>query len=184
LSPFLPAPANPAQQLLWAKAEVVLEAQRKWLHGFNKTLPIGHSVVAFPLIPTGVWWRENGDFLMHGFDFFPASLANTALAATDPVSARVLDLPLAPRVQNRLLEDSTHQRLCQLRMRFSTEHENMGIALARGDFTGVGSSAGRKARYARELIDIATSIGLATFGKQAWLIHERHFNSILGMRKV
>lgn len=184
LAPKPPAPANTAQQALWAKAEIVLEAQRKWLHGFNKTLPTGHSVVAFPLIPTGVWWREQGDFLMHGFGLFPASLANTALAATDPVSARVLDLPLAPRVQNRLLEDSTHQRMCVLRQRFATEHENMGIAFARGDFTGLGGSAGRKARYGRELVDIATSIGFATFGKQAWLTHERHFFSILGTRKI
>ncbi len=183
-APVPPAPVSTAQQALWAKAEIVLEAQRKWLNGFNKSLPSGHSVVAFPLIPTGVWWREQGDFLMHGFNFFPASLGNTALAATDPVSARVLDLPLAPRVQNRLLEESTHQRLCQLRYRFATEHENMGLALARGDFTAVGSSANRKARYGRELVDIATSIGLATFGKQAWQTHERHFNGILGMRKI
>lgn len=179
-----PAPANAAQQTLWAKAELVLEAQRKWLAGLNKSLPAGYSVITFPLIPTGVWWREQGDFLMHGFDLYPASLANTVLAATDPVSARVLNLPLAPRVQNRLLEESTHQRLGQLRLRFATEHENMGLAFARGDFTGLGSSAGRKARFGRELVAIATSIGAATFGQQAWSTHERYFFSILGPRKI
>jgi hypothetical protein len=184
LVPVPPAPSNSAQQALWAKAEVVLEAQRKWLAGLNKTLPAGQVVVTFPLIPTGVWWREQGDFLMHAFEFFPASLANTVLAAPDPVTARVLNLPLAPRVQNRLLEDATHQRLCQLRMRFATEHENMGLAFARGDFTGLGSSANRKARYGRELIDIATSIGAATFGQQGWAAHERIFFSILGARKI
>jgi hypothetical protein len=184
LAPAAPAPASAGQQALWAKAETVLEAQRKWLQNFNNSLPTGHSIVAFPLIPTGVWWREQGDFLMHGFEFFPASLANTVLAATDPLSARALNLPLVPRVQNRLLEDSTHQRLCQLRQRFATEHENMGLAFARGDFTGLASSAGRKARYARELIDIATSIGAATFGQQAWLNHEHYFFSVLGQRKI
>ena len=184
LTPLPPTPVNPAQQALWTKADTVLEAQRKWLHGFNKSLPSGYAVIAFPLIPTGVWWREQGEFLMHGFGFFPASLANTALAATDPVSARVLNLPLAPRVHNRLLEDSTHQRLGQLRQRFATEHENMGLAFARGDFGGLGSSVGRKARYGRELIEIASSIGFATFGKQAWLTHEHHFYSVLGQRKI
>ena len=179
-----PAPANTAQQALWAKAEIVLDAQRKWLLGFNKTMPGGHAVIAFPLIPTGIWWREQGDFLMQAFDFFPASLANTALVTTDPVSARILNLPLAPRIQNRLLEDSTHQRLTQMRQRFSMEHENMGLAFARGDFTGLGSSANRKARYGRELVKIATSIGFATFGKQAWLAQEHHFFSVLGQRKI
>jgi hypothetical protein len=179
-----PPPPNTTQSALWARAEAVLEAQRKWLQGFIKSLPNGSAVVTFPLIPTGVWWREQGEFLMHGFDFFPASLANTVLAATDTVSARQLNLPLAPRVQNRLLENATHQRLCQLRQRFATEHENMGLAFARGDFGGLGSSAGRKARYGRELVDIATSIGAATFGQQSWAAHERIFFSILGPRKI
>jgi hypothetical protein len=184
LAPVAPTAPNEAQQALWAKAETVLDAQRKWLAGFNKSMPLGYSVITFPLIPTGVWWREQGDFLMHGFDFFPASLANTVLAAADPVSARVLNLPLAPRMQNKLLEESTHQRLCQLRQRFATEHENMGLAFARGDFTGLGSSATRKARYGRELVDIATSIGKATFGQQIWNAHERYFFSVLGPRKI
>jgi hypothetical protein len=184
LAPRTPEPATMAQHALWQKAETVLEAQRRWLTGFKKNLPHSNGLITFPLIPTGVWWREQGDFLMHGFDFFPASLANTVLAATDPVSARSLGLPLAPRVQNKLLEDSTHQRLCQLRQRFATEHENMGLAFGRGDFTGLGSSAGRKARYARELVEIATSIGAATFGKQAWLAHERYFYGVLGPRKI
>jgi hypothetical protein len=179
-----PAVPSPAQHALWARAEVVLEAQHNWLAAQNKALPNGLTMIAFPLIPTGVWWREQGDFLMQAFDFYPASLGNTALAAIDPISARQLNLPLAPRVQNRLLEEATHQRLCQFRHRFAMEHENMGLAFARGDFTGLGTSASRKARYARELIDIATSIGQATFGKQAWLTHERYFQSVLGQRKV
>jgi hypothetical protein len=184
LAPQAPSPGNAAQHALWEKAEKVLEAQRKWLAGVNSALPNGLSIITVPLIPTGVWWREQGDFLMHGFEFFPASLANTILAANDPITARTLNLPLAPRVQNKLLEDSTHQRLCQLRQRFATEHENMGLAFARGDFTSLASSQGRKARYARELVDIACSIGMATFGKQAWLTHERYFYSVLGPRKI
>jgi hypothetical protein len=179
-----PAAANVAQQALWAKAEIVLEAQRNWLANHNRTLPHGLAITTFPLIPTGVWWREQGDFLMQAFDFHPASLGNTVLAAIDPVGARQLNLPLVPRIQNRLLEDATHQRLCQLRHRFAMEHENMGIAFARGDFTGLGTSSSRKARYARELIEIAASIGMATFGKQAWMTHERYFQSVLGQRKV
>lgn len=180
-----PAPhINDAQQALWTRAELVLEAQKKWLAGHNKTLPNGCTIMAYPLIPPGIWWREQGDFLMQAFDFFPASLANTALVTTDPVSSRRLNLPLAPRMQNRLLEDSTNQRLTQMRERFAMEHENMAMAFARGDFTGLGSSVGRKARYGRELVDIATSIGFATFGKQAWLTHERLFFSVLGHRKI
>lgn len=179
-----PNPITQAEQALWAKAETVLNAQKAWLAGINRSLSAGLSVVVLPLIPSGVWWREHGAFLMQAFEFYPASLANTAIAALEPVSARQLELPLAPRVQNRLLEESIQQKIGDLRRRFALEHENMGLAFARGDFTGIGSSAGRKARYARELVDIASSIGMAAFGKQAWLAHERVFNRVLGQRKI
>lgn len=179
-----PSPASNAEQELWSKAETVLKAQRAWLANLNKSLPEGLTIVALPLIPPGVWWREHGGFLMQAFEFYPASLANTMMAANEPVSARRLELPLAPRVHNKLLEDSMHLRIGDLRRRFATEHENMGLAFARGDFTGLGSSIGRKARYGRELAEIASSIGMAAFGKQAWETHERNFNRILGQRKI
>ena len=161
------------------RANKVLELQRRCTEEINAQLPIGSRVMAWPLIPTAVWERENATFMMIACDFFSASAANTLLLPVSGMGGAQLKLPQHPLYADQSLVREAKLKVSRLQTSFAAEHYRVRDALARGEYSVLDQGFARKQKYIDALKALALELGNLAFGKTAMANNKELFQAAL-----
>lgn len=146
----------------------------------HQQLPPDCAVVPWPIIPASAWAGANGNFLTVACEFYPGSLGNLMLLPRDQRSAAVLHLPRAPSYVSRQLEEDASNRISALRADMAEDHVKTVKLLEQGDLAALDACAERNARYRRDVLAVARTLGAAMFGPAVWDHHARMFGDVLG----
>lgn len=138
-----------------ARYEKELQAQATLI---NSRLPAGCEVIPWALIPASVWAGANGQFLMNHCGFYPCHPLNNMLLAANEQTARMLDLPIHPRVEIPEIRENCDRLIGELLFENASPSEQ-----------------------ARKVVTLAVYMGSFVWGQAAWDRHTFLFGIGLGM---